>query len=68
MKDNRKPWMKELQSYRFSRDGLMTQETATEQRNANKRDASANYGMSEATFKENARFWGFVFPYDEATQ
>jgi len=68
MKDNRKPWMKELQCYRFSRDGLMTQETATEQRNANKRDASANYGMSEATFKEAAKYFGFVFPYDEDTQ
>ena len=67
MKDKRKPWMKELQSYRFSRDGLMTQETATEQRNANKRDASANYPMSEATFKDNARSWGFEFPF-EATK
>ena len=67
MKNNRKPWMKELINYRFSRDGLMTQETATKQRSANKRDASANYPMSKATFKEKARLWGFEFPY-EVTQ
>lgn len=33
--DNRKAWMKELQAIKFSRDGLMTQETARMQRYAN---------------------------------
>lgn len=33
--DNRKSWMKELQAIKFSRDGLMTQETARMQRHAN---------------------------------
>jgi hypothetical protein len=33
--DNRKKWMRELQAIKFSRDGLMTQETAREQRYAN---------------------------------
>ena len=35
----RKPWMKELQSMRFSRDGLMTVETARWQREANSKTA-----------------------------
>lgn len=33
--DNRKQWMRELQAIKFSRDGLMTQETARLQRQAN---------------------------------
>jgi len=33
--NNRKAWMKELQAIKFSRDGLMTQETARMQRYAN---------------------------------
>ena len=67
MTTNRKPWMKGLRSFRFTRDGLMTSETAIKQRKANQRDASANYPMTKATFKDNARYWGFEFPY-EATQ
>ena len=59
--------MKGLRSFRFTRDGLMTSETAIKQRKANQRDASANYPMTKATFKDNARYWGFEFPY-EATQ
>ena len=39
-KDNRKPWMRELWNYRFSRDGLMTQETARQQKNADKKQAT----------------------------
>ena len=33
--DRRKKWMRELQAIKFSRDGLMTQETARLQRYAN---------------------------------
>lgn len=35
----RKPWMKELQSMRFTRDGTMTTETARWQREANAKAA-----------------------------
>jgi len=35
----RKPWMKNLQSFRFNREGTMTVETARWQREANSRDA-----------------------------
>jgi len=38
--DNRKQWMRELQAIKFSRDGLMTQETAREQRYANEARAT----------------------------
>ena len=35
----RKPWMKDLQSFRFNREGIMTIQTAREQREANSRSA-----------------------------
>ena len=63
---NRKRWHKELKAYRFDKLGLMTQETAREQAKANRRDSSANYPMSRRTFKENAEYWGFYFPYAKA--
>lgn len=37
--DNRKQWMRELQAIKFSRDGLMAQETARMQRHANAKEA-----------------------------
>jgi hypothetical protein len=37
---NYKPWMRHLRAFRFSRDGLMAQETARDQRLANTRDAT----------------------------
>jgi len=38
--DNRKQWMRDLKAIKFSRDGLMTQETARMQRHANEARAT----------------------------
>ena len=65
-KHNRKPWHKELKAFRFDRLGLMTQETARKQAEANRRDSSANYPMVMSTFKENAKYMGFHFPYADS--
>lgn len=53
----RKPYMKGLKSYRFNRDGTMTQETQTEQREANKRQSPA-YRMGESVVYEYAKALG----------
>lgn len=53
----RKPWMKCLKSYRFNREGTMTQETQSAQRECNKRQ-TPSARMCEAVIGEYAKALG----------
>jgi len=76
MKTCYKPWMKDLKGWRFSRDGLMTQETARDQRESNttgsycvrlSRDLKdcPNDTLRKDRVKRECEGRGFIFPYVE---
>ena len=74
MKTCYKPWMKELKRYRFSRDGLMTTETARDQRQQNATDSYCVWlsrqlrscpsdRLRDELVKRECKKLGFIFPY-----
>lgn len=69
-----KPWMKDLKGWRFSRDGLMTQETARDQRESNTTDSYCVWlsrelkncpsdKLRDELVKRECKKRGFMFPY-----